>query len=127
MRRIFTHVVTNLVVVALVMPAGIAAAAQGDSRQAATTSVTAAKTAPAPAIRAESIQSAIDRVTGPSATAKAQSSPGSPRNTKIRMQGGGGKSGMIIGIVSAVVGLAGTVYMIRYMQQQQKKNSDGSY
>ena len=39
-----------------------------------------------------------------------------------RYQGGGGKTGMIIGLVSAAAGIAATVYMVKYM----KKTTDSA-
>jgi len=46
---------------------------------------------------------------------------------KIRAQysgGGGGKGQMIMMLVSTVVGLGVTVYMLKYMQKQQKEAED---
>jgi hypothetical protein len=43
-------------------------------------------------------------------------------NEGARMQGGGGKTGMIIGLVSAAAGIAATVYMVKYM----KKSTDAA-
>jgi hypothetical protein len=42
---------------------------------------------------------------------------------RIRAQGGG-KGQMITMMVSTVVGLAATVYTLKYIQDQQKKNAD---
>lgn len=47
-----------------------------------------------------------------------------PVTSGVRHQGGGGKSGMITMLVSTVVGLAATVYMIRYMKDQQDDIED---
>ena len=43
-------------------------------------------------------------------------------NEGARMQGGGGKTGMIIGLVSAAAGIGMTVYMVKYM----KKTTDAA-
>ena len=40
-------------------------------------------------------------------------------SNRIRKQGGGGKTGMIIGLVSTAVGLGATVYMVKEMNKDQ--------
>jgi hypothetical protein len=51
---------------------------------------------------------------------------GATKPGKIRAQygGGGGKGQMIMMLVSTVVGLGVTVYMLKYMQKQQKESED---
>lgn len=44
--------------------------------------------------------------------------------TRKQMGGGGGKTGMIIGLVSAAAGAAATVYMIKAMKDSTKNASD---
>ena len=39
-------------------------------------------------------------------------------SNRIRKQGGGGKTGMIIGLVTTVVGLGATVYMVKEMNKE---------
>jgi hypothetical protein len=53
------------------------------------------------------------------AAADAQSVPRTmPRSSgRIRKQGGGGKTGMVIGLVTTLVGAAGTYYMIKEMKK----------
>ena len=59
------------------------------------------------------------------ARANAQKVPASlPRSgsDRIRKQGGG-KTGMIIGLVSSVVGVAATVYMVKEMKKDSTSNN----
>jgi hypothetical protein len=49
---------------------------------------------------------------------------GPDRTRKQMGGGGGGKTGMIIGLVSAVAGVAATVYMVKVMKDSTKSNDD---
>jgi|KBSSwiStaDraftv2_1062776.scaffolds.fasta_scaffold244312_2 hypothetical protein len=111
MRRTFSQVVASLVVIALVAPAASAAAQDAARPISSTTSVMAPV----------SINTAITRAV--TANQAANQGPIAPKVKArgIRMQGGG-KGAMISGIIYTVVGLAGTVYMIKYMKDMQKKN-----
>jgi hypothetical protein len=57
--------------------------------------------------------------TAPAAAADGQSIPRTmPRSGgSIRKQGGGGKTGMMIGLVTTLAGAAGTYYMIKEMKK----------
>ena len=117
MRRTFSQVVASLVVIALVAPAASAAAQDAARPIASATSVVA----PANLVQPVSINTAITRAV--TANQAANQGPIAPKVKArgIRMQGGG-KGAMISGIIYTVVGLAGTVYMIKYMKDMQKKN-----
>src|SRR5262245_26210810 len=117
MRRILTTLVTGATVIALATPATVSAAAdRDDSIASSKSSLTTAVTAPANAAAGKSqLRSSIDRavstVLASSSAAGQQPGPVTRKGTtQVRAQGGGGgKTGMIIGLVSTVVGLAVTV------------------
>jgi fructose-specific phosphotransferase system IIC component len=132
MRRILTTLLTSGLIVALGTPATLAAAGDRDGASPAGTtgepSIVAAK--PAPIVPALSIRASVDRAV----TTMLRAAPIAPTQgptpttrrgkTAIRAQGGGGKTGMIIGLVSTLVGVAATVYMVREMQKQQVDDED---
>lgn len=43
--------------------------------------------------------------------------------SRKQMGGGGGKTGMVIGLVSAVAGTAATIYMVKQMKDSTKQSS----
>ena len=109
MRRTFSQIVVSLVVIALAGPAATAVAGQEmGPRQAAPSSSTV------------SINTAIARAVTANRASEQAPIASKAKVRGIRMQG---KGAMITGIVYTVVGLAGTVYMIKYMQDQQKKSA----
>jgi len=109
MRRRFSQVIASLVVIALVAPVASAAAQEGPRQSASSTSV----------IAPVSINTAITRAV--TANQSASQGPVVPRAKArgVRMQGGG-KSGMIMGLASAVIGIVGMMYMMKYLKDQQK-------
>ena len=113
MRRTLSQVVASLVVIALIAPAASAVAGQDVRRQAP--SGKASVSAPAPV----SLKTAIDRaVTATQGTGPGPST-GQSKARGLRFQGGG-KSGMVMGLTSAVIGVVGMVYMMKYLKDQQK-------
>ncbi|MEZ5318554.1 MAG: hypothetical protein R2752_14225 [Vicinamibacterales bacterium] len=60
-------------------------------------------------------------------TAEPQTTPraplGRPASRRIRAQGGGGTAVMLI---STIIGLAGTVYLVKYMKDQNKNDQNDS-
>lgn len=116
MRRTFSQVVASLVVIALVAPAASAAAQGAAPRQAASATSTVA---PATLVQPASINSAITRAV--TASQAADQGPAAPRVKArgLRMQGGG-KGAMVTGLVSAVIGIVGMMYMMKYLKDQQK-------
>jgi hypothetical protein len=131
MRRFLTTLVTSGLVLALATPATAFAAADDASPTkpaAAPATVVATETAAAPAVPAPSLRASIDRAVIAvlsSAPAGGQAPAPVTRRSKttIRAQGGG-KTGMIIGLVSTLVGLGATVYMVRMMQKNAEENKD---
>jgi len=127
MRRILTTLVTGATVIALATPATVSAAAdRDDSTTSSKSSLTMAVAAPATAAPGKSqLRSSIDRAVSTvlaSNDAAGQPGPVTRKDkTTVRAQGGGGKTGMIIGLVSTVVGLAVTVYMVKAMQDNTKE------
>ena len=125
MRRILTTLLTSALIAALATPATLSAAADRDEAGPARTAEAPSVVAPpAPAVPMMSIRSSVGRAVS-AVLAKdpvAQGRTPSTRRgkTAIRAQGGGGKTGMIIGLVSTLVGVAATVYMVREMQKAQK-------
>jgi hypothetical protein len=107
MRRTFSQVIAGLVVIALVAPAATAAAGQDIGSRPAAVSA-----------QPLSINAAVNRaVTESQGTAQAPVGPVKARG--LRMQGGG-KSGMVMGLASAVIGVVGMMYMMKYLKDQQK-------
>ena len=43
---------------------------------------------------------------------------------RSRKQGGGGKTGMVIGLASALIGTAATIYMVKQMKDSTKQASN---
>lgn len=133
MRRILTTLVTTGLVLALATPATLSAATDRDETgpakiAAEPTIVTAKPPLAAPVLLAPSIRASIDRARAAiiaSAPSAAQApAPVTRRSTtRIRAQGGG-KSGMIIGLVSTVIGLGATVYMMKMMQKANETKTD---
>jgi hypothetical protein len=118
MRRTFSQVVAGLVVIALVAPAASAAAGQDIGRRRAASISTSTGAAPAVSAQPVSISAAVSRaVTESQGTAQAPVGPVKARG--LRMQGGG-KSGMVMGLASAVIGVVGMMYMMKYLKDQQK-------
>ena len=128
MRRILTTLITGATVIALSTPATLLAAADRDDSTASsksTVTTTAAAPAAATALKSQ-LRSSIDRAVSTvfESTSSTGQQPGPVTRkgtTKVRAQGGGGKTGMIIGLVSTVVGLAVTVYMVKMMQDNTKE------
>jgi hypothetical protein len=128
MRRILTTLVTGATVIALATPATVSAAAdRDDSTTSSKSSLPAAVAVPANAAPGKTqLRSSIDRAVSTvfESTTSAGQQPGPVTRkgkTTVRAQGGGGKTGMIIGLVSTVVGLAVTVYMVKAMQDNTKE------
>ena len=105
MRRTCSQVVASLVVIALLAPAASAAAGQQPGQR---------PTAP----NSVSINTAISRAVAESQTT-AQAPVGQVKARGVRMQGAG-KSGMVMGLASAVIGIVGMMYMMKYLKDQQK-------
>jgi hypothetical protein len=122
------RIIAATIVVALISPALPAFASEGP---AANTDSVAARQATHAAIslRASAKQAVDIRAGADTTTAAAnapsygpRSMPRQPSDGTRYQAGGGGKTGMIIGIVSAAAGIAATVYMVKYM----KKSTDAA-
>ena len=116
MRRSFSQVIASLLVIALVAPAA-SAAAQGIAQRAATPS----STSPAQPV---SIAKAISEAISTSQVTQQTPVAGQVKARGLRAQGyggGGGKGPLIMGIVSAAVGVIGMMYMLKYLKDQQKQ------
>ena len=133
MRRTLTTLITSALVLSLATPATVAAATDRDEATGKTTSVVPNATPVTVTLNSVQFRASIDRamkatkITIPAAPAAAQG-PGPIRqkpNTKLRHQGGG-KTGLIIGLVSTVVGLAGTYYMVKVMKDQQEEANNNN-
>ena len=105
MRRTFSQIVASLLIIALVAPAASAAAGQQAGQR-------------PPSAKSVSINAAINRAIAES-QATGQAPVGQVKARGIRMQGAG-KSGMIMGLASAVIGIVGMMYMMKYLKDQQK-------
>jgi hypothetical protein len=120
MRRFLSAVVINFLAVTLATPAAFAFASEDTAGSGAVT------VAPAPAPTPSALRASMERAVVETVAAADRPSfqgVGTPARSKpsgIRMQGGG-KTGMVVGLVSAVAGIATTVYMVKYMRDQQKK------
>lgn len=71
------------------------------------------------------VRDAVARLDVPAATATPVSVTSAPRaaaRSAVRRQGGGGKAGLIIGLVTTVVSVGVTLYMVKQMQ----KNDDST-
>lgn len=105
-----------------VVPARVWAAEPHAAVDAAAT----APLSPAPIDFHTAVRDAVARLDLPSATATPVSITSTPRAaaraTAVRRQGGGGKTGLIIGLVTTVVTVGVTLYMVK----QMKKNEDSA-
>jgi hypothetical protein len=83
-----------------------------------------APASPAPVSIRTSVKEAVKADAAPAAAYGPRSMPRQPNDgTRNQMGGGGGsKTGMIIGLVSAAAGIAATVYMVK----QMKKTTDAA-
>lgn len=119
MRRTFLQVTASLLVIALVAPAASAAAGQDIARpSAASNSANASAVTPAAPAQPVAINAAISRAVTAN-QGSAQAPIGQVKARGLRMQGGG-KSGMVMGLASAVIGIVGMMYMMKYLKDQQK-------
>jgi hypothetical protein len=77
-----------------------------------------------PSTSRSALRQAIDRAT---ADVSKQARPGAarPASRGLRAQYGPGKGAMVMTLVSTLVGLAATVYMLKYIQQQSDQDDDG--
>jgi len=123
--RVLSKWTVSMLVLSLAAPATLAAAS-GDPAQ------PAAVVAPAAVVPASAVVTASSRALSGAAIARAAgeitkdqgvSAPiHSPAKThQVRQQGGGSKAGMITALVATVGGLVGTIYMINYMKDAEKK------
>lgn len=118
MSRLLSKVVINLVVIAMAVPASLACAARpGDSTVGAPASRT---TTAAPSLRTSTERAVAATLSADHLALQGPGVPSRPATVGIRAQGGG-KGAMVTGIVSTVIGIAGTVYMLKYLKDQQKK------
>jgi hypothetical protein len=110
------RLIVATLVVALVLPA-LPAFAADSTAESTETAYAVRQSARPPVSLRESAKQAVSTEAsyGPRSLPR-QGSDGT------RYQGGGGKTGMVIGLVSAAVGIAATVYMVKYM----KKTTDAS-
>src|SRR5689334_11228122 len=117
MRRLFSKLVICLSVLAVATPATLAAA--GESEQLQTRTPTARVSVRQSAVRVAASLADQKGMTAPSASAIAKHA-----GTRMQMigAGGGGKGPMIMGIVSGVLGVAMTVYMMKMIKENQQKD-----
>jgi hypothetical protein len=77
---------------------------------------------------AASIRSAAERVVRTEVLHASASELPAPRpyqgrdRSRKQMGGGGSKTGMVIGVVSALAGTAATIYMVKEMQKNNNRN-----
>ncbi len=123
MRRMLTTLLTCALVLSLATPAAVAASTDRDEAPAKATAVVATAAPVNVTLNSAQFRASIDRaMTTIKTETVAQQRPGpvmQKPNKKLRHQGGG-KTGLIIGLVSTAVGLAATYYMVKMMQQQQE-------
>ena len=108
------HAVCVLLVVCLVLSAASTFAADRE-----TAAVKPASSASSPATFHQSVLRAIEQADAAHLSSLPQAPRPRPADGRARNQmgmGGGGKTGMIIGLVSAAVGVGLTVYMVKAMK-----------
>lgn len=89
------------------------------------TAATGAPTAAAPVGLRTSAQRAAQTAGGGTLTQSFPRPDRGPDRSRKQMGGGGGsKTGMIIGLVSAVAGVAGTIYMVKAMKDSNDRAND---
>ena len=111
------RIIAATLVLALITPALPAFAADNAAAEPSEKAVVVRQDAPATPVTV----SLRDSAKQAAAAYGPRSMPRQP-NDGARYQGGGGKTGMIIGLVSAVAGIGLTVYMVKYM----KKTTDAA-
>jgi hypothetical protein len=122
MNRLLSKTVINLLAIAIAVPTTLAyAAGGGDSIVGAPAAARVASVTPS--LRASTARAVAATIAADHAAAQGPGMPAQPQSRLIRAQGGG-KGAMITGLVSTVIGIAGAVYMVKYMKDQQKK-TDG--
>lgn len=122
------RIIAATLVVALIAPALPAFAA--DTTAESTETAYAARQSVRPAISLresakEAVGASVDATRAVAASTYGPRSLPRQPNDGVRNQmggGGGGHAGMIIGLVTAAVGIAATVYMVKYM----KKTTDAA-
>jgi hypothetical protein len=131
MHRLLSKVVVSLSVLALLTPATIASAADRPDSVAPSIAVAvppAGGLLPAPpnlSVRAAAQRAAIALADRTPAGPVAAPVRHAPRTVRAQMGGGGGKSGMIMGLVSAVVGVGASIYMYKMMTKDKDQATNG--
>jgi hypothetical protein len=128
MRRTVLTLISSALVLSLATPATVAAATDRDEAPAKATAVTTSATPVAVTLNSAQFRASIDRamnsvkvsVPAPPSASQGPAPVKQKPNTRIRKQGGG-STGLIIGLVSTVAGLAGTYYMVKMMKDQQEE------
>jgi hypothetical protein len=130
MRGILRTLLTSALIAALATPATLSAAADrdeaGPARTVEASSVVAVT--PAPAVPVLSIRASVDRAVSavlakePVAQGRTPSTRRGKTAIRAQGQGGGGKTGMIIGLVTTLVGVGATIYMVKEMQKATDEN-----
>ena len=87
--------------------------------------VLASETAKAPAAAAPTttIAAAAERAGRTASSGVPAPRPYAGRD-RSRKQGGGGKTGMVVGLASALIGTAATIYMVKQMKDSTKQASN---
>jgi hypothetical protein len=117
------RIIAATLAAALIAPSIPAFAAESPAETAALEQTISAIAAAQPATHAPvSIRTSAKEAVGSEAAAYGPRSMPRQGNDGTRYQGGGGKTGMIVGLVSAAAGVAATVYMVKYM----KKSTDAA-
>jgi hypothetical protein len=102
-----------LAAVVLTVPAHVFAS----DTKAATPATASIRAAADRAVRTEALQAAASDVPTPR--------PYQGRDRSRKQMGGGSKTGMVIGMVSALAGTAATIYMVKEMQKNNERATDG--
>jgi hypothetical protein len=121
------RIIAATLVAALIAPSVPAFAAETTATETAALerTIAAAQPAAAPAQAQVSLRTSAKEAVGSEAAAYGPRSMPRQPNDGVRNQmggGGGSKTGMIIGLVTAAAGIAGTVYMVKAM----KKTTDSA-
>jgi hypothetical protein len=128
MHRVLSNIVVSSCVVALMAPvATVSAASRVDGAASGVAAVdrAAAGDPAAPvthlSLRESARKVAIELANQQPGTPVSTTARKAPRGTRAQMGGGGGgTSGMIVGIVSTVIGIGASVYMYKMMTKQNK-------
>jgi hypothetical protein len=114
------RIIVATLVAALIAPSVPAFAAESTASESAALERTIVAIAAAQPVQQLSLRTSVKEAVGTTAASYGpRSMPRQPKDGVRNQMGGGGgsKTGMIIGLVTAAAGIAGTVYMVKAMKK----------